>query len=104
MNYTLGKDWNASEPGAKRDDKTTLDIVAITRDDITSHVIVMMDPNLLVLASLADGDKHGYAMMEDIRAFADVSLGPGTLATGCPNGRNRFNIRPGSMRGGGLNK
>ena len=24
----------------------------------------------------------------------------GTNATGCPNGRNRFNIRPGSMRGG----
>ena len=39
----------------------------------------MSDPALLVLASLADGDKHGYAMMEDIRAFAGVSLGPGTL-------------------------
>lgn len=39
----------------------------------------MLDPNLLVLASLADGDKHGYAMMDDIRRFAGVSLGPGTL-------------------------
>lgn len=39
----------------------------------------MLDPNLLVLASLADGDKHGYAMMDDIRGFAGVSLGPGTL-------------------------
>jgi DNA-binding PadR family transcriptional regulator len=37
------------------------------------------DPNLLVLASLADGDKHGYAMMEDIERFAGVRLGPGTL-------------------------
>jgi DNA-binding PadR family transcriptional regulator len=37
------------------------------------------DPNLLVLASLADGDKHGYAMMVDIKAFAGVELGPGTL-------------------------
>jgi hypothetical protein len=27
----------------------------------------------------------------------------GTNATGCPNGRNRFNIRPGSMRGGRSN-
>jgi DNA-binding PadR family transcriptional regulator len=39
----------------------------------------MSDPNLLVLASLADGDKHGYAMMTDIEAFANVRLGPGTL-------------------------
>ena len=39
----------------------------------------MSDPALLVLASLADGDKHGYAMMEDIRRFAGVRLGPGTL-------------------------
>lgn len=28
----------------------------------------------------------------------------GTNATGCPNSTGRFNIRPGSMRGGGLNK
>jgi len=39
----------------------------------------MTDPSLLVLSSLADGDKHGYAMMEDIAAFADITLGPGTL-------------------------
>ena len=39
----------------------------------------MSDPTLLVLASLADGEKHGYAMMEDIQRFADVHLGPGTL-------------------------
>ena len=37
------------------------------------------DPALLVMASLADGDKHGYAMMEDIEQFAGVKLGPGTL-------------------------
>lgn len=39
----------------------------------------MTDPCLLILASLADGDKHGYAMMEDIQRFAGVRLGPGTL-------------------------
>jgi DNA-binding PadR family transcriptional regulator len=39
----------------------------------------MSDPSLLILASLADGDKHGYAMMADIREFAQVELGPGTL-------------------------
>jgi DNA-binding PadR family transcriptional regulator len=37
------------------------------------------DPTLLVLASLADGDKHGYAIMNDVREFAGVELGPGTL-------------------------
>ncbi len=37
------------------------------------------DPILLVLASLAGGDKHGYAMMEDIERFAGLKLGPGTL-------------------------
>ena len=39
----------------------------------------MQDPTILILASLADGDKHGYAIMEDIRAFAGIRLGPGTL-------------------------
>lgn len=37
------------------------------------------DPSLLILASLAGGPRHGYAMMEDIEAFAHVRLGPGTL-------------------------
>ena len=39
----------------------------------------MSDPTLLVLSSLAGGDKHGYAMMQDIEAFAGIRLGPGTL-------------------------
>jgi DNA-binding PadR family transcriptional regulator len=39
----------------------------------------MTDPSLLILSSLAGGDKHGYAMMEDIERFASVRLGPGTL-------------------------
>jgi DNA-binding PadR family transcriptional regulator len=40
---------------------------------------MMSDPTLLVLASLAGGQKHGYAIMEDIERFAGVRLGPGTL-------------------------
>lgn len=39
----------------------------------------MSDPTLLVLASLAEADKHGYAMMEDVQRFAGIRLGPGTL-------------------------
>jgi DNA-binding PadR family transcriptional regulator len=36
-------------------------------------------PPLLVLTSLAEGPKHGHALMKDIEAFAGVSLGAGTL-------------------------
>ena len=39
----------------------------------------MSDPILLILSSLADSGKHGYAMMEDIEAFSGIRLGPGTL-------------------------
>lgn len=37
------------------------------------------DPSLLIMASLAAGAKHGYAMMEDIEHMTGVRLGPGTL-------------------------
>jgi DNA-binding PadR family transcriptional regulator len=52
------------------------------------------DPNLLVLASLAEGDKHGYAMMEDIQRFAGVRLGPGTLYGAITRLEQRGWIRP----------
>jgi DNA-binding PadR family transcriptional regulator len=37
------------------------------------------DPPVLILISLASGDKHGYALLKDIESFAAVRLGPGTL-------------------------
>ena len=37
------------------------------------------EPAVLILISLADGPKHGYAMIEDIESIADVRMGPGTL-------------------------
>jgi DNA-binding PadR family transcriptional regulator len=37
------------------------------------------EPALLVLASLAEGDKHGYAIIQDITTQLNVTLGPGTL-------------------------
>lgn len=37
------------------------------------------DPAVLILSSLAGGDKHGYALVKDIEVFAEVTLGPGTL-------------------------
>jgi DNA-binding PadR family transcriptional regulator len=36
-------------------------------------------PATLILASLAEGAKHGYALTKDIESFADVRLAPGTL-------------------------
>jgi DNA-binding PadR family transcriptional regulator len=37
------------------------------------------DPPVLILTSLASGPKHGYALLQDIEAFAGATLGPGTL-------------------------
>ena len=37
------------------------------------------EPSLLILASLSDGPKHGYAMMVDIEAETGRPMGPGTL-------------------------
>jgi len=54
----------------------------------------MSDPTLLVLASLAEGDKHGYAMMEDIERFAGTRLGPGTLYGAITRLEERGWIRP----------
>ena len=37
------------------------------------------DRSILILTSLADQPKHGYALVKDIEGFAGVRLGPGTL-------------------------
>ena len=37
------------------------------------------EPALLILISLAEGPKHGYAMTQDIEALSGHKLGPGTL-------------------------
>jgi DNA-binding PadR family transcriptional regulator len=36
-------------------------------------------PATLILSSLAEGEKHGYALTKDIESFAGVRLAPGTL-------------------------
>jgi DNA-binding PadR family transcriptional regulator len=36
-------------------------------------------PATLILSSLADGPKHGYALTQDIEGFAGMRLAPGTL-------------------------
>jgi len=37
------------------------------------------DPGLLVLGSLADGAKHGLAILADLEGLAGTAFGPGTL-------------------------
>ena len=37
------------------------------------------EPALMILISLAEGPKHGYAMTQDIEAMSGLKLGPGTL-------------------------
>jgi DNA-binding PadR family transcriptional regulator len=36
-------------------------------------------PATLILSSLAEGPKHGYALTKDIEGFSSVRLAPGTL-------------------------
>ncbi|MGI8557930.1 MAG: PadR family transcriptional regulator [Solirubrobacteraceae bacterium] len=44
-------------------------------DDLGRH----SEPAMLVLSSLAEGPKHGYAIMEDVQLLCGTKLGPGTL-------------------------
>jgi DNA-binding PadR family transcriptional regulator len=37
------------------------------------------EPAVLVMVSLADGPKHGYAIAADVQEVSGVRLGPGTL-------------------------
>ena len=52
------------------------------------------DPSLLILTSLSDGPKHGYAIMTDITAFSGVGLEPGALYGALPRLERRGWIRP----------
>ena len=47
----------------------------MTRDSIRGS----SDRSILILTSLADGPKHGYALIKDIEDFAGTTLGAGTL-------------------------
>jgi DNA-binding PadR family transcriptional regulator len=47
----------------------------MTRDSIRGS----SDRSILILTSLTDGPKHGYALIKDVEGFAGVKLGAGTL-------------------------
>jgi DNA-binding PadR family transcriptional regulator len=52
------------------------------------------DPSVLILTSLSDGSKHGYAIMTDVAAFSEVSMEPGTLYGALSRLEKRGWIRP----------
>jgi DNA-binding PadR family transcriptional regulator len=52
------------------------------------------DPSLLILTSLADGPRHGYAIMTDIAAFSGVKMEPGTLYGALTRLERRGWVRP----------
>jgi DNA-binding PadR family transcriptional regulator len=47
----------------------------MTRDVIRGS----SDRGILILTSLADAPKHGYALIKDVEEFAGIKLGAGTL-------------------------
>ncbi len=47
--------------------------------DVLASLGRLSEPALLILISLADGPKHGYAMTIDIEAISGQRPGPGTL-------------------------
>lgn len=52
------------------------------------------EPALLIMISLAEGPKHGYAMTEDIARISGQRLGPGTLYGGITRLEQRGWIEP----------
>jgi Transcriptional regulator PadR-like family len=52
------------------------------------------DPSLLILTSLSDGPKHGYAIMSDVTEFSGVRMEPGTLYGALSRLERRGWVRP----------
>ena len=50
-----------------------------SRTDSLADLGRFSEPALLILISLAEGPKHGYAMTQDIESVSGQKLGPGTL-------------------------
>ena len=57
------------------------------------------DPSLLILTSLSDGPKHGYAIMTDVAGFSGVNDGAGHLVgRAVPAGAPRLGPAAGQRR------
>jgi DNA-binding PadR family transcriptional regulator len=58
------------------DDETRAGTVSAPDRDVLRRA---GDASVLILTSLADGPKHGYGLIQDVKRFAGLQLGPGTL-------------------------
>jgi DNA-binding PadR family transcriptional regulator len=47
--------------------------------EVSERLGTYAGPATLILSSLAEGPKHGYALIKDVAEFAGVELRPGTL-------------------------
>jgi DNA-binding PadR family transcriptional regulator len=67
--------------GDARAPRGTADHLGVQRAMPDSNVELgrFAEPSLLILVSLSDGPKHGYAIMTDVEAGTGRPLGPGTL-------------------------
>lgn len=60
----------------------------------TSEFSQFAEPALLILDSLTEGPKHGYALMGDIEARTGRAIGPGTLYAALARLEARGYVRP----------
>ena len=64
------------------------------KDGATGDLGRFAEPAFLILVSLADAPKHGYAIMTDVNAFAASAIGPGTLYAALARLEKRGLIEP----------
>ena len=64
------------------------------RSDQAEELSPFAAPALLVLATLADGPKHGYAIMQEAERMTGQGLGPGTLYAALARLERRGLIEP----------
>jgi DNA-binding PadR family transcriptional regulator len=67
---------------------------ALGSDGTTSDLGRFAEPALLIMVSLADTPKHGYAIMTDVNEFASNPIGPGTLYAALARLERRGLIEP----------
>jgi DNA-binding PadR family transcriptional regulator len=70
-----------SAPDISKSDATTVDIGASVMRNDPDAFLPLTPAELHILLALADGERHGYAIMQEVRDLTAgrLRLGPGTL-------------------------
>lgn len=69
-------------------------VAALRNDQPTGDLGRFAEPALLIMVSLAEAPKHGYAIMTDVNTFASNPIGPGTLYAALARLERRGLIEP----------